>query len=91
MYVSTLLRVHFLLDKAVNKCGTYNIQAVFAEACTDADLVVIEGMGRALHSNLYAQLNCDTLKIANIKSEMVCIAAYLCKVTKQQHANTIFI
>jgi len=35
------------------------------------DLVVLEGMGRALESNYDAQLTCDTLKIAMIKDKGV--------------------
>ena len=35
----------------------------------DVDLLVIEGMGRALHTNLNAQFNCETLKLAVIKNK----------------------
>lgn len=35
------------------------------------DLVVIEGMGRAVESNLYAAFTCDTLKLAMIKDRGV--------------------
>ncbi|MEM6458951.1 MAG: ARMT1-like domain-containing protein [Planctomycetota bacterium] len=40
-----------------------------AAACGDrgVDLVVLEGMGRAVESNLDAELRCDTLKLAMIK------------------------
>ncbi len=40
-----------------------------AEAVTrrNADLVVLEGMGRALETNFHARLTCDTMKIAMIK------------------------
>lgn len=41
----------------------------------DADLVILEGMGRALESNFDAQFNCDALKLAMIKEEFV--AAWL--------------
>jgi type II pantothenate kinase len=37
----------------------------------DADLVVIEGMGRALESNFFTRFDCDVLKIAMIKDEYV--------------------
>jgi type II pantothenate kinase len=40
-------------------------------AAADADLVVLEGMGRAVESNLDARLTCDTLNIAMIKDEIV--------------------
>ena len=33
-----------------------------------ADLVVLEGMGRAIHTNFYAPFACDALKIAVIKN-----------------------
>ncbi|EDQ85512.1 uncharacterized protein MONBRDRAFT_11801 [Monosiga brevicollis MX1] len=39
-----------------------------AEASQDADLVVIEGMGRALHTNWDARFRCDVLKLAMIKN-----------------------
>ena len=32
------------------------------------DLIVIEGMGRAIHTNLTAQFNCDSLKLAVLKN-----------------------
>lgn len=32
------------------------------------DLVIIEGMGRAIHTNYYAMLNCESLKMAVIKN-----------------------
>lgn len=37
----------------------------------DVDLVVIEGMGRAIESNFEAKLTCDTLKLAMVKDEGV--------------------
>lgn len=36
---------------------------------TDVDLVILEGMGRAVHTNLYAQFKVDCLKVAVIKNE----------------------
>lgn len=33
-----------------------------------ADLIVIEGMGRAIHTNFYAQFSCDSLKAAVLKN-----------------------
>jgi type II pantothenate kinase len=32
------------------------------------DLVIIEGMGRAIHTNYYAILSCESLKMAVIKN-----------------------
>ncbi|GIL42264.1 hypothetical protein Vafri_272 [Volvox africanus] len=40
-----------------------------AEACVGVDLLVIEGMGRAIHTNFIAQFTCDVLKLAMIKTE----------------------
>ncbi|CAM8917462.1 unnamed protein product [Rhodiola kirilowii] len=33
----------------------------------DADLVIMEGMGRGIETNLYAQFKCDSLKIGMVK------------------------
>ncbi|XP_037958258.1 4'-phosphopantetheine phosphatase [Teleopsis dalmanni] len=41
----------------------------------ETDLLVIEGMGRALHTNLYAKFNCETLKLAVVKNKW--LAQYL--------------
>jgi hypothetical protein len=35
----------------------------------DADLVVLEGMGRAIHTNLFAEFSCDVMKLAILKNE----------------------
>jgi len=36
---------------------------------TQADLIVLEGMGRAIHTNFYAPFVCDVLKLAVIKND----------------------
>ncbi|KAJ4966451.1 hypothetical protein NE237_018300 [Protea cynaroides] len=38
-----------------------------AYLASDADLVVVEGMGRGIETNLYAQFKCDSLKIGMVK------------------------
>ena len=40
-------------------------------AATDADLVIIEGMGRGVESNLNASFTCDAVNLAMIKDPMV--------------------
>lgn len=40
-------------------------------AAQDADLVIIEGMGRAIESNLDARFSCDALNIGMIKDAMI--------------------
>jgi type II pantothenate kinase len=40
-------------------------------AAQDADLIILEGMGRSVESNLHAEFKCDTLKIAMIKDQNV--------------------
>eukprot|EP00967_Tisochrysis_lutea_P065106 scaffold84560_cov16-Tisochrysis_lutea.AAC.1 len=42
---------------------------LLAEACSGTDLIIIEGMGRAIHTNLNASFLCDSLKLAMIKTE----------------------
>ncbi|KDD72143.1 hypothetical protein H632_c3796p0 [Helicosporidium sp. ATCC 50920] len=44
------------------------ISCDLADAATGADLVVIEGMGRALHTNYHTRLSCHTLKLAMLKN-----------------------
>nr|XP_016924417.1 4'-phosphopantetheine phosphatase [Drosophila suzukii] len=46
-----------------------------AIAANETDLLVIEGMGRALHTNLNARFACETLKLAVIKNTW--LAKYL--------------
>ena len=36
---------------------------------TNTDLIVLEGMGRAIHTNFKAKFNVDSLKLAIIKNE----------------------
>ena len=45
------------------------VPATLAEATVGVDLLVIEGMGRAIHTNLRAGFRCDSLKLAMIKTE----------------------
>ena len=47
------------------------ISADVAAASRNVDLVIIEGMGRAVHTNLRAKLTCPTLKLAMIKTQRV--------------------
>lgn len=42
-----------------------------ADAADDADLLVLEGMGRALETNYRHRFTCDTLKLAMIKEQHV--------------------
>ena len=34
-----------------------------------ADLIVLEGMGRAIHTNFHAAFSCETLKVAVLKNQ----------------------
>ena len=40
-------------------------------AAADADLVILEGMGRGVESNLDAKFKCDALNLAMIKDESI--------------------
>ena len=51
-----------------------DLSAVSAElnrAAADADLVILEGMGRGVESNLKASFTCDAVKLAMLKDEAV--------------------
>ncbi|BFI31343.1 type II pantothenate kinase [Marchantia polymorpha subsp. ruderalis] len=45
------------------------ISSEVADLAKSADLVVLEGMGRALHTNYKAKFKCDVLKLAMIKNQ----------------------
>ncbi|XP_064938800.1 damage-control phosphatase At2g17340-like [Musa acuminata AAA Group] len=44
-----------------------NVSPDLAYLASDADLIILEGMGRAIETNLYAQLKCDSIKIGMVK------------------------
>jgi type II pantothenate kinase len=51
-----------------------DLSAVSAElnaAAADADLVILEGMGRGIETNLDAEFSCDALNIAMIKDSVI--------------------
>ncbi|KAL4457774.1 hypothetical protein ABPG75_012639 [Micractinium tetrahymenae] len=43
------------------------VSAELAEAAAGADLVVLEGMGRSIETNLHVKLSCDTVNLGMIK------------------------
>ncbi|KAL6965182.1 pantothenate kinase [Sarracenia purpurea var. burkii] len=43
------------------------ISQELAYLASDSDLVILEGMGRGIETNLYAQFKCDSLKIGMVK------------------------
>ncbi|RZB55990.1 Pantothenate kinase 2 isoform B [Glycine soja] len=57
-----------------NGCGSpcidlRQVSSELAAAAKDADLIILEGMGRALHTNLNARFQCDALKLAMVKNQ----------------------
>ena len=44
------------------------VPASLADATVGTDLVILEGMGRAIHTNLRATFRCPVLKLAMIKT-----------------------
>ncbi len=47
------------------------VSADLNAAAADADLVILEGMGRGVESNLDAAFNCDTVNLAMIKDHII--------------------
>lgn len=41
------------------------------DAARDADLIILEGMGRGIESNYHVRFTCDVLKIALLKDKQV--------------------
>ena len=60
------------IQKLYLTCHRSNL--IFFQSLVDAmmeqnvDLIVLEGMGRAIHTNLYARFQCETLKVAVLKN-----------------------
>ncbi|XP_052175011.1 pantothenate kinase 2-like [Diospyros lotus] len=57
-----------------NGCGSpcidlRQVSSELAAVAKDADLVILEGMGRSLHTNFNAQFKCDALKLAMVKNQ----------------------
>ncbi|KAJ1857962.1 hypothetical protein GGH12_000606 [Coemansia sp. RSA 1822] len=52
------------------------LDARLVQATRTVDLVVIVGMGRAIHSNYFARFTCDSLKLAVFKNQMAADAAH---------------
>ncbi len=48
-----------------------DVSEELAAAATGADLVILQGMGRAIETNLEAKLSCDALKLAMLKEPAV--------------------
>ncbi len=48
-----------------------NISETCDQAARNADLLILEGMGRAVESNWHARFRCPTLKIAMLKNEWI--------------------
>ncbi|KAG7951788.1 hypothetical protein I3843_12G026800 [Carya illinoinensis] len=57
-----------------NGCGSpcidlRQVSSELAAAAKDADLIILEGMGRALHTNFNGRFKCDALKLAMVKNQ----------------------
>ncbi|KAH9617237.1 hypothetical protein KSS87_011115 [Heliosperma pusillum] len=57
-----------------NGCGSpcidlRQVSSELAAAAKDADLIILEGMGRAIHTNFNARFKCDALKLAMVKNQ----------------------
>lgn len=57
-----------------NGCGSpcidlRQVSSELAAAAEDADLIILEGMGRAIHTNYNAKFKCDALKLAMVKNQ----------------------
>ncbi|XP_012284879.1 pantothenate kinase 4 isoform X2 [Orussus abietinus] len=65
-----------------------NLDLCLAMVKHKVDLIVIEGMGRSLHTNLYAKMKCECLKLAVVKNRWLALRlggdmyAVICKYEK---------
>ena len=66
-----------------------NLDLCLAMIKHNVDLIVIEGMGRTLHTNLYAKMKCECLKLAVVKNRWLAkrlggdMYAVICKYEKE--------
>ncbi|KAK4741087.1 hypothetical protein SAY87_024675 [Trapa incisa] len=61
---------NLLIANSGNDLPVIDLSSVSQELAylsSDADLVILEGMGRGIETNLYAQFKCDSLKIGMVK------------------------
>lgn len=62
----------------------------------NVDLIVLEGMGRTLHTNLHAKLTCECLKLAVVKNRWLAlrlggdIYSVICKYERPQAKRKIY-
>ena len=64
------LSLSLLFLKTISFTSSSRLDKVLATVVRErrTDLVIIEGMGRAIHTNYYAALSCESLKLAVIKN-----------------------
>ncbi|XP_076656688.1 4'-phosphopantetheine phosphatase [Halictus rubicundus] len=73
-----------------------NLDLCLAMVKHNVDLIVIEGMGRTLHTNLYAKLTCECLKLAVIKNRWLALRlggdmySVICKYERPPTKTTIY-
>lgn len=54
-------------------CCCVQLSPECVAAAEGVDLIVMEGMGRAIETNLNATFSCDSLKLAMVKHPEVCL------------------
>ncbi|GJM99356.1 hypothetical protein PR202_ga16447 [Eleusine coracana subsp. coracana] len=74
-----------------NGCGSpcidfRQVSSELAAAAKDADLLILEGMGRALHTNLNARFKCDTLKVL-VSTNLTHLLLYSCSLFQFEGRN----
>ena len=56
---------------SINKCPCFNceyFQLADEMSSQGVDLIVLEGMGRAIHTNFTTKFKCESLKVAVLKN-----------------------
>ncbi|KAJ6760721.1 PANTOTHENATE KINASE [Salix purpurea] len=84
-----------------NGCGSpcidlRQVSSELAAAAKDADLIILEGMGRALHTNFNARFKCEALKLAMVKNQRLAEKLikgniYDCKKRQFPHDHSVLI
>ena len=73
MILSSIVSKYILTNRNCLFHSRLNLDLCLAMVKHNVDLIVLEGMGRTLHTNLYAKMTCECLKLAVIKNRWLAL------------------
>lgn len=67
-----------MCTETAQRVALLQVSAEVVSEGADADLIILEGMGRGIETNLHAQFTVDALKLGMIKHREVCPTPIAC-------------